>query len=51
MNHPISIVKNMDCVEGMKDFPDKFFDLAIVMLKYLFIFIYNFNYKYFQNDT
>lgn len=21
---------NMDCMEGMKDFPDKYFDLAIV---------------------
>lgn len=21
---------NMDCIEGMKQFPDKFFDLAIV---------------------
>lgn len=21
---------NMDCMEGMKEFPDKFFDLAIV---------------------
>ena len=27
--NPISIVENIDCVEGMKDFPDKFFDLAI----------------------
>lgn len=28
--NPISIVENIDCVEGMKEFPDKFFDLAIV---------------------
>lgn len=21
---------NMDCMEGMKEFPDKFFDLAVV---------------------
>lgn len=27
---PISEVYNMDCMEGMKAFPDKFFDLAIV---------------------
>jgi DNA modification methylase len=26
----ISEVKNIDCIEGMKAFPDKFFDLAIV---------------------
>lgn len=25
----LSIVKNMDCLLGMKEFPDKFFDLAI----------------------
>ena len=25
-----SIVYNMDCVEGMKQFPDNFFDLAVV---------------------
>lgn len=27
---PISEVYNMDCMEYMKDIPDKFFDLAIV---------------------
>jgi site-specific DNA-methyltransferase (adenine-specific) len=27
---PVSEVFNMDCVEGMKQYPDKFFDLAIV---------------------
>lgn len=27
---PESIVKNMDCLIGMKDYPDKYFDLAIV---------------------
>ena len=26
----ISIVENRDCLEAMKEFPDKFFDLAIV---------------------
>ena len=25
-----SIVQNRDCLEAMKEFPDKFFDLAIV---------------------
>lgn len=27
---PSSIVYNMDCVEGMKHYPDKYFDLAVV---------------------
>lgn len=27
---PISIVENRDCMEAMKEFPDKFFELAIV---------------------
>lgn len=27
---PISLVKNQDCMLGMKEYPDKFFDLAIV---------------------
>lgn len=26
---PISLVENIDCVEGMKKYPDKFFELAI----------------------
>lgn len=26
----ISIVENRDCMEAMREFPDKFFDLAIV---------------------
>lgn len=26
----INIAYNMDCMEGMKDFPDKYFDLAVV---------------------
>lgn len=30
MKTPISEVYNEDCVQGMKRFPDKFFDLAIV---------------------
>lgn len=31
---PISIVENIDCIEGMKKFPDKFFDLAICDIPY-----------------
>lgn len=27
---PISEIRNIDCMEGMKEFPDKFFDLAVV---------------------
>ena len=27
---PSSVVYNMDCVEGMKHYPDKYFDLALV---------------------
>ena len=27
---PLSEVKNIDCMEGMRDYPDKYFDLAIV---------------------
>lgn len=27
--NPISIVSNIDCMEGMKNFPDRFFQLAI----------------------
>jgi len=30
MKEPISEVYNMDCIEGMKQYPDKHFDLAIV---------------------
>ena len=30
MSEPISIVKNQDCMQFMAEFPDKFFDLAIV---------------------
>lgn len=30
MKKPISIVENRDCIEAMKEFPDKFFELAIV---------------------
>lgn len=29
-NKPISEVKLIDCMDGMKQFPDKFFDLAVV---------------------
>lgn len=28
--NPISIAQNRDCMEGMNEFPDKYFDLAIV---------------------
>jgi site-specific DNA-methyltransferase (adenine-specific) len=31
---PISIVENRDCMEAMKEFPDKFFELAIVDPEY-----------------
>lgn len=31
---PISEVENIDCMEGMKKFPDKFFDLAICDIPY-----------------
>lgn len=27
---PVSLVENIDCMEGMKEFPDKYFDLAVV---------------------
>lgn len=27
---PISEVFNMDCMDGMKNYPDKYFDLAVV---------------------
>ena len=30
----ISEVHNMDCMEGMKQYPDKYFDLAIVDVPY-----------------
>ncbi|HEY5463001.1 MAG TPA: DNA methyltransferase [Hanamia sp.] len=29
-NNPLSELYNMDCIEGMKHYPDKYFDLAIV---------------------
>ena len=28
--NPLSELYNMDCVEGMKHYPDKYFDLAVV---------------------
>jgi site-specific DNA-methyltransferase (adenine-specific) len=31
---PISIVENIDCMEGMKSFPDKYFELALVDPEY-----------------
>ena len=37
-----SIVTNEDCMDLMSRYPDKYFDLAVVTSKYLFIFIYNF---------
>jgi site-specific DNA-methyltransferase (adenine-specific) len=30
MKQPVSLIENIDCMEGMKKYPDKFFDLAIV---------------------
>jgi len=30
VNEPLSVVFNEDCMEGMKRYPDKYFDLAIV---------------------
>ena len=30
MTTPVSIVQNRDCMEAMAEFPDKYFDLAIV---------------------
>lgn len=30
MSQPISIAENRDCMEAMREFPDKFFDLAVV---------------------
>ena len=30
----ISEVYNTDCIEGMKEYPDKYFDLAIVDIEY-----------------
>ena len=32
---------NCDCMEFMKDVPDKYYDLAIVISKYLCIFVSN----------
>lgn len=34
MKTPISIVENIDCIEGMKQFPDIFFELAICDIPY-----------------
>lgn len=31
---PTSEVQNMNCMEGMKQYPDKFFDLAICDIQY-----------------
>jgi site-specific DNA-methyltransferase (adenine-specific) len=30
MKRPVSLIENIDCLEGMKKYPDKFFELAIV---------------------
>lgn len=30
LEHPTSIYLNCDCMDGMKQFPDKYFDLAVV---------------------
>jgi site-specific DNA-methyltransferase (adenine-specific) len=30
MKQPVSLIENIDCMEGMRKYPDKFFELAIV---------------------
>ena len=47
----ISEVYNMDCISGMKQYPDKYFDLAIVDPPYenVWIFPKEEHYKAFQN--
>lgn len=34
LEHPTSIYVNCDCMDGMKQFPDKYFDLAVVDVPY-----------------
>lgn len=34
LEHPKSIYVNCDCMDGMKQFPDKYFDLAVVDVPY-----------------
>lgn len=34
LEHPTSIYINCDCMDGMKQFPDKYFDLAVVDVPY-----------------
>lgn len=34
LEHPTSIYVNCDCMDGMKQFPDKYFDLAVVDPEY-----------------
>ena len=34
LEHPTSIYLNCDCMDGMKQFPDKYFDLAVVDPEY-----------------
>lgn len=37
MNKPNSETYNMDCVQGLKHYPDNHFDLAILLLKMVFV--------------
>lgn len=39
---------NCDCMEYMKDIPDKHFDLAIVISKFLLSLHYNFKYLFYD---
>ena len=36
-----SVVYLMDCMEGLKQIPDKYFELAIVISNYFIIFVKN----------
>ena len=38
---PCNVVYNEDCMKGLKRFPDKYFDLAVVVSKYFRIFVAN----------
>ena len=38
---PSSELYNMDCIQGMKHYPDNYFDLAIVIPNYFIIFVKN----------
>lgn len=38
---PLSEIFNEDCITVMRRYPDKFFDLAVVISKYFRIFVAN----------